>query len=142
MLNDLDKRLLALLSRNARQSTSELSRILNVSRSTVQGRIKRLEQTGIITGYTTKFGKDFEKQLVTAQVQIKLFQKLTAATVKALRQMPQVKELYAVSGDYDMIAIVRAESMEELSQLLDAIGLLQGIERTNSSVILETKFSG
>lgn len=142
MLNDLDKRLLALLSRNARQSTSELSRILNVSRSTVQGRIKRLEQTGIIMGYTTKLGKDFEKQLVTAQVQIKLFQKLTAATVKALRQMPQVKELYAVSGDYDMIAIVRAESMEELSQLLDAIGLLQGIERTNSSVILETKFSG
>ncbi len=141
MLNDLDKRLLALLSRNARQSTSELSRILNVSRSTVQGRIKRLEQTGVIMGYTTQLGKDFEKQLVTAQVQIKLFQKLTAATVKALHQMPQVKELYAVSGDYDMIAIVRAESMEELSQLLDAIGLLQGIERTNSSVILETKFS-
>ena len=141
MLNDLDKRLLALLRRNARTGTSELARELNISRSTVQGRIKRLEQQNIIQSYTVKYGDDYEKQLLSAYVQIKVDQKLTGKAYTALLNIPQVCELHAISGDYDMIAVVRTESTAELSQLLDEIGNLLGVERTNSSVILETKFS-
>ena len=53
----------------------------------------------------------------------------------------EITALYAISGEYDLIAIVTAESTEELSRLLDDIANLEGIERTNSSVILETKFA-
>ena len=58
-----------------------------------------------------------------------------------LNNIPQINALYSISGDYDFIAIISAESTEELSALLDEVINLTGIERTNSSVVLETKFS-
>ncbi len=71
---------------------------------------------------------------------IKVAQKLTAKANVSLRQISAISALYAISGEYDLIAVVEAPSLEELSHLLDDIGNLEGIERTNSSVILETKF--
>lgn len=141
VMGSLDRRLLSLLRLNARQSTAELGRELGVSRSTIQGRIRRLEQKGIIKGYTVEYGEDYENRLLSAHVLIKVAQKLTAKTYRELHQIPQVTALYAISGDYDMIALVRTESTAALSQLLDEIGNLSGIERTHSSLILEVKFN-
>lgn len=71
---------------------------------------------------------------------IKVFQKLTGRTNAALEQISQVSQLFSVSGEYDLIAIVQAQSLEELSAVLDDIGNLEGVERTNSAVVLETRF--
>jgi DNA-binding Lrp family transcriptional regulator len=65
---------------------------------------------------------------------------LTGRTYLELRELPQVNALYAVSGDYDLMAEIAADSTAEISQVLDRIGNLDGVERTNSSLILETKF--
>lgn len=135
-----DEHLIALLQENARRSTSDLARVLGVSRSTVQSRLQRLESQGIIKGYTLVYGEEYEKGLVAAQVLIKVSQKLTARTIRELRAMAHVRVLHSISGDYDLIAMIQAESTEALSQTLDEIGNLEGVERTNSSVILETKF--
>ena len=140
-MKKIDQQLLALLRDNARRSTSDLARELGLSRSTVQGKINRLEQTGVIRGYSVVLGEDFAKGRVTAHVLIKVAQKLTARTTRELRAMPQTRSLYSISGDYDLIAMVEAESTESLSAVLDSIANLDGVERTNSSVILETKFS-
>ncbi len=140
MLSKEDERLLGLLRTNARASVSDLARELDLSRSTVQTRIQRLEQTGVIRGYVVEYGDSYMKSLVSAHVSIKVRQKLTTKTNSELRQIPQISELYAISGEYDLIAVVQAQSTEQLSHLLDEIGNLDGVERTNSSVILETKF--
>lgn len=140
MLSKEDERLLGLLRTNARASVSDLARELDLSRSTVQTRIQRLEQTGVIRGYVVEYGDSYMKSLVSAHVSIKVHQKLTTKTNSELRQIPQISELYAISGEYDLIAVVQAQSTEQLSHLLDEIGNLDGVERTNSSVILETKF--
>lgn len=141
MLKKTDKRLLALLRANARSSTSELARRLDISRSTVQSRLESLERDGIIKGYTVVFGDDYEQRLITSYVQIKVAQKLTAKTNTQLKAFSGVSALHAISGDYDLIAVLRTETTQELSRVLDEIGNLTGVERTNSSVILETKFS-
>ena len=140
-MKDVDEKLLGLLASNARLSTSELSRLLGLSRSTVQGRIKRLEKAGIIAGYTVEYGAEYRNRLVSAHVLIKTRQKLASRANRELHDFPEIQSLYAISGDYDLIAIVQAESTESLSQVLDRIGDLEGVERTSSSVILETKFS-
>ena len=140
-MNNIDKRLLSLLRMNARMSTSELARQLGTSRSTVQSRLKRLEEKKIIGGYTIQYGSDYERKLITAYVLIKVAQKLTGKVYVSLNKIPQISALYSISGDYDLIAVITAESTEELSTLLDDVVNLSGIERTNSSVILETKFS-
>ena len=140
-MNIIDKRLLSLLRTNARMSTSELARQLGISRSTVQSRLKRLEEKKIIAGYTIQYGSDYERKLISAYVLIKVAQKLTGKVYVSLKKIPQLRALYSISGDYDLIAVITAESTEELSTLLDDVVNLSGIERTNSSVVLETKFS-
>jgi DNA-binding Lrp family transcriptional regulator len=140
LMNLMDTKLLALLRENARRSTSELARELNVSRSTLQSRINKLEQNGIIKGYTVEYADEYENRLVSAHVLIMVHQKLTARTNRELHAIPQVKSLYAISGDYDLMAVLMTETTEALSATLDNIGNLEGVERTNSSFILETKF--
>lgn len=140
-MDNLNKKLLALLRANARMSTSELARQLHISRSTVQSRLKLLEKRKVISGYTVQYGSEYKKKLISAHVSIKVAQKLTAKVTMLLKKSPEITALYATSGDYDLIAIVRAESTEELSRLLDGVANLEGIERTNSSIVLETKFS-
>jgi DNA-binding Lrp family transcriptional regulator len=139
-LDSTDQALLALLRDDSRASTSELARQLGLSRSTVQSRLNKLLETGVITGFTLQLGENYAADLVRAQVLIALDQKLTGQAQAQLQKISKVTALYAISGAYDMIAMVEAHSTGELSRLLDEIADLDGIARTNSSVILETKF--
>ncbi|MBD1583872.1 Lrp/AsnC family transcriptional regulator [Pseudoalteromonas sp. S16_S37] len=140
MINSQDEKLIALLRSNARASISDLARSLDLSRSTVQSRLQKLEQSGVIKGYSVEFGHEYLSERVEAHVSIKVKQKLTTKTNIALKHMSNISALYAISGEYDMIAVVEAQSLQQLSIILDDIGNLEGVERTNSSVILETKF--
>lgn len=140
MISAQDEKLLSLLRLNARTSISDLARELNLSRSTVQNRIERLERTGVIKGYSVVYGGEFVKSLVSAHVLIKEKQELTAKTKLELQKIKQVTELYITSGEYDLIAVVQTQSLEQLSIAIEEIGALKGVERTNSSVLLETRF--
>lgn len=140
MINKQDEQLLSILRSNARASISDLARVLNLSRSTVQNRITRLEESGVIKGYIVEYGSEYLSNLVSAHVSIKVKQQLTKNTTIKLKQISHISELYAISGEYDYIAIVQAKSLDQLSHILDDIGNLDGVERTNSSVILEAKF--
>lgn len=140
-LSRIDAKLLALLVDDARASTSALARTLSLSRSTVQSKIRKLEQSGVIKGYSAQLGDEYQKSLVSAHVLITVHQKKTAQTNRQLAAMPSITSIYAISGDYDLIAVVRTETTEKLSHVLDEIANLEGVERTNSSLILETKLS-
>ena len=140
-LSQIDAKLLALLVDDARASTSALARTLSLSRSTVQSKIRKLEQSGVIKGYSAQLGDEYQNSLVSAHVLITVHQKKTAQTNRQLAAMPSITSIYAISGDYDLIAVVRTETTEKLSHVLDEIANLEGVERTNSSLILETKLS-
>lgn len=140
MVGKQDQKLLMLLRKNARASITDLAKALHLSRSTVQNRIARLEASGVISGYSVQFGGAYSASQVEAHVLIKVAQKLTARTNSALEGISHVSQLFSVSGEYDLIAIVQSQSLEELSAVLDDIGNLDGVERTNSSVVLETRF--
>ena len=58
---------------------------------------------------------------------------------QALAALPQVQAIHAISGEYDIIAMLEAEDGIQLNELIDDVGLLDGIERTTTSVILATK---
>jgi DNA-binding Lrp family transcriptional regulator len=138
-ISDTDELLLALLRENARASTAMLARRLGLSRTTVQSRIERLARRGVIAGYTLRTSDEYEKGLVRAHVLITALPKLAARVESALRHMPAVRTLHSVSGAFDMIAIVAALSIQELDKQIDQIGVLEGVERTMSSIILSTR---
>ncbi len=135
-----DQTLISLLRNNARLPISELARQLGVSRTAAQARLQRLERTGIIKGYTIKLSDDFLKGSIKAMVMIKAPPGKRVSIDRALSKIPQLITLYSISGSFDIIAVVIAPSVSELDEVIDQIGILEGGEETQSSVILSTKF--
>lgn len=138
-LDKLDHLLIAKLREDARAPVAELARLLGVSRTTVQGRIARLERLKVITGYSVRVAESFEKNQIHAYVMITLGPKRAATVSAEIKRMPAVRLLQSVSGAFDMIALAVASSVREMDDLIDAIGNLEGVERTTSSVVLSTK---
>jgi DNA-binding Lrp family transcriptional regulator len=139
LLDETDHRLLSLLRENARASTADLARRLGLSRTTVQSRMERLERNRVVTGYTVKVTDEVEAGMVRTYVLVTLAPKQTRAVETALRRIPQVRTLHSVSGPFDLLAIVAAASIVELDAVIDRIGLLEGVERTTSAIVLSTR---
>jgi len=138
-LDPIDRMLLNLLRENARTSTAELARKLHLSRTTVQSRIERLERNHVVAGYTIQVPDEVEASLVRTFVLITLAPKRSGNIEAALRRIPEVRTLHSVSGPFDLLAIVAAESIGELDTVIDRIGLLDGVERTTSAIVLSTR---
>ncbi|RMB07814.1 Lrp/AsnC family transcriptional regulator [Eilatimonas milleporae] len=141
MLDETDRRLLDLLRENARLGISDLARRTGLARSTVQTRLDRLERGGAIQGYTVRLGQAATGALVRAQVMMKVAPKAQDAVVARCRGLSAVTVLHTISGGYDLVAEVAAPDTEALDAALDSIGRMEGVERTQSSVLLSTKIN-
>ncbi|GHF19609.1 AsnC family transcriptional regulator [Kordiimonas sediminis] len=139
-LDETDRKLFALLREDARRSVSDLARTLKLSRSTVQDRIARLEDRGFINGYTVRVGEDYLGRTVLAHVMLKIKPKVQDDVVAFCARQKVITSLYTISGEYDLAAVLRAATTAELDETLDALGKLDGVERTQTSVVLSTKF--
>ena len=139
-MDDLDEHLLTRLRDNARAPVAELARALGLSRTTVQSRLARLERSGVIAGYAVKLAGAYEAARVQAYVMLTIEPKQAAAVSAALKRMPGVRRLESVSGPFDMIVTIDAGGVAEMDAVIDEIGAVKGVERTNSSLVLSTKF--
>lgn len=134
-----DQQLLSVLRGNARATTTELAQILGVSRSTVQKRLERLESEGVIAGYTIQLSSAYLDQEIKAHVMITVSPRKTADIIKDMEKLDGVRSIYSVSGPHDLITEVAALSVTELDKMIDEIIAIEGVERTESSVILSTR---
>ncbi|MEM8688204.1 MAG: Lrp/AsnC family transcriptional regulator [Pseudomonadota bacterium] len=139
ILTDGDLSLINLLKVNARASVSELARQLGVSRTTAQDRLTRLEEKGIITGYTVRLSAETSKAGVSAYVMIAFEPSKAASIVNTLKTFSAIETLQSVSGKIDLMARVGVETPEALDRLLDKIGAIDGVVSTESALVLSTK---
>jgi DNA-binding Lrp family transcriptional regulator len=139
-LDDKDRRLLALLREDARTPTAELARKLDVARMTVVERIKRLEKAGVIGGYTLRLNEEALRGRMKVHALLKVDPKRGETVVRALHGITQIRAVFAISGIFDYMALIEAESTGEIDHVLDSIGLVPGVEGTQSAIVLSTKF--
>jgi DNA-binding Lrp family transcriptional regulator len=135
-LDELDRRLIALLQADARAATATLARQLGVARTTVVARLARLEKGGVITGYTVRLAATEGDQGVQAFVNLSVSPKQGKAVTERLCLMPELRQLAAVSGEFDYLAVLRTPTPARLDALLDEIGAIDGVQRTTTSVLL------
>ena len=139
-MDKIDEHLCALLSADARMSISALSGKLKIARSTVQGRLERLEQSGVIAGYTIRKGDALKRAEIEATVLVQLEAANQAITIKRLEIVPQITAAYSASGRFDLILRVQVASTRLLDDVLDKIAEIPGVKSTESLIKLSTKF--
>ncbi len=136
LLDKLDRNLLALLQADARTSTADLARQLGVARTTVLARLARLERERVVVGYTVRLGQDEGERGVQAYVGITTAPKSAAVVTQRLAALPELRQLCSVSGEFDYLALLHAETPARLDGLLDEIGAIDGVLKTTTAVVL------
>ncbi|MEE9314381.1 MAG: Lrp/AsnC family transcriptional regulator [Rhizobiaceae bacterium] len=134
-----DAQLLSLLKLNGRESVSSLARKMGVSRTTVQGRIKRLEENGMIAGYSLRLGADVDAQKITAFVEITLEPQRLPTILFELVTIVAIDMIHTVSGKYDLIVKLSETTPQRIDTVLDKIGQITGVTQTSSAIVLSTK---
>ncbi|MCC2602237.1 Lrp/AsnC family transcriptional regulator [Sphingopyxis yananensis] len=138
-LDEMDERLLTLLRDDARQTIAQLAKELGTSRGQIYSRLARLEEANVVAGYTVRLGDAFIASRIRAHLMIKSQPRLHRDVEQALAHFPQVQAIHAISGEYDMIIMIEADDTVQLNELLDEIGMIDGVQHTVTSLILATK---
>lgn len=134
-MDELDNKIIRLLMRNARMPVKEIAQQVNLTSPAVSSRIHRLEQEGVIGGYTVLLHQPGEAARVQALISI---QTTGAAREDFLRMIPgepQILQCYRVTGSYNFIVKVSCASINELEHLLTR---MQKLGNTNTQIILAT----
>ena len=137
-MDETDHQLLSLLRQDARLTIAALASKLRVSRGTVSNRITKLEDAGVIVGYTVRLRPDAQPNEITAWMGVAVEGNETRAVIASLLGEPGVATLHDTNGRWDLLAELRAESLQELAKVLERIRLIRGISNTETSIHLET----
>lgn len=137
-MDALDQQLIALLRSNARLSVAALAHKLKVSRGTVTNRITRLEDAGVIVGYTVRLRPDARPNEIHAWMSIAVDGNESRAVIASLLGEPGVAEIHDTNGRWDLLAGLRAANLSELSSVLERVRLIKGIQSTETSIHLKT----
>ena len=137
-IDDVDRQLIALLRDDARMSVAALAARVRVARATVQNRLRRLQEQGVIVGYTVRLRPEAEPHRIRAWMCIAVEGNTAPEVIHALRGEPAVGTLHSTNGRWDIMAELRTESLEAFDQALARIRLTPGIASTETSILLST----
>ena len=137
-MDDLDQQLISLLRQDARLSVADLAHKLQVSRGTVTNRLRKLEDTQVIVGYTVRLRPEAQTERIRAWMGVLVEGNRTREVIANLLGEPSVAALHDTNGRWDLLAELEVGSMAELSQALERVRLLSGIRGTETSILLTT----
>ena len=137
-IDNTDQSLLSLLRDNARISVVELAKKLSVSRATVQNRMRRLEERGIVIGYTVLIGTEVHTPEVRALMSIGVESVKEADVIKDLRGNPHVTAVHHTTGRWDLIAEIQADSLSSFNKIVGALRLIKGVTSTETNLLLDS----
>jgi DNA-binding Lrp family transcriptional regulator len=137
-MDDLDRRLISLLRENARTPVAVLAKKLTVARGTIQNRIARLERNGTIAGYTLRLRPQLGERRIAAMMTISVAGNAADAVLRTLRGDPAVEALHTTNGRWDIIAELRADTLEEFDQVIRRIRLVPEITHSETNLLLST----
>ena len=140
-MDEIDKRLLRLLQRDGRMTNVELARQAHLSPPATHERIRRLQQDGVIEGYSVRLNAGKLQRALLIFVEVTLDR--TSARVfedfgAAVRRTPEIMECHMVAGGFDYLIKVRVRDMAAFRAFLGTTLLsLPGIRQTHTYTVME-----
>jgi Lrp/AsnC family transcriptional regulator, leucine-responsive regulatory protein len=142
-MDEVDRRLVGALRDNARASYAELGRLVGLSGPSVQDRVRRLEERGVLTGYQAQVRPGALGLGVTALIGLLLSDTADqVAVVDRLERVAEIEDCWYIAGDESFVVKVRVASVDALEDLLGRLLGIDGISRTRTTLVLSTKWEG
>ncbi len=137
MIDNLDKRILEIMKKDSRCPYVEIAEKLGVSEGTVRSRVHKMTEDGIIRGFTIKTSSKNVKALVEVRIDVNTD---TEEIARKLSEYDGVTEVFEVTGDQDIIAIVDVESSQNLNEIIERVRRYDNVLSTRTRLILKEHF--
>ena len=137
MIDNLDKRILEIMKKDSRCPYVEIAEKLGVSEGTVRSRVHKMTEDGIIRGFTIKTSSKNVKALVEVRIDVNTDAEEIA---RKLSEYDGVTEVFEVTGDQDIIAIVDVESSQSLNEIIERVRRYDNVLSTRTRLILKEHF--
>jgi len=137
-IDDIDREILRMLQDNSRVAFKRIAEKVGVSEATIFVRVKNLKKKGIIKRFTAIVSPELLGKPLTAFVLINSEPKKLESVLETLSDMDDVYEVYDVTGTYYVIAKIRTENKESLAKIIDRIGMIDGVTRTETAIVLKS----
>ncbi|MBT60634.1 MAG: AsnC family transcriptional regulator [Euryarchaeota archaeon] len=137
-LDDTDRTLLSALLNDARISQRALARQAGVAQGTVLNRLKRMEDAGIIKGYSVMLDPAAMGWTMTIMAGLRIVKGRMLDVQSRIAADPRVFAVYDVTGDWDSMVLARVKSREDLDDLTKTVFTLEGVSRSYTHVVLNT----
>jgi len=138
LLDDADRKILRELQRDARISFKTIAKQAGVSEATVFVRVRKMQEKGVIKGFTTIVDHASVGKALTAIILVRAKPQTHAVTMDVLKKFDEICEIYDVTGQFYSILKVRASGTDELARIMDEVGKIEGIAGTETIVVLRT----
>ena len=138
-LDDKDMDIMGLLKKNAKSTTQQISRELNIPITTVHNRIKKLESEGIISKYTVVLNQKKLGKTISARLAIRVTKLADQNKIcNELLNLEAVDRVYQITGDHDIVAKVCLSDIEELhSLIMTQLRTMPEIQNTSTTIVLK-----
>lgn len=134
-IDDIDMKILSELQRDASISVPKLSKKINVNSSVAYSRIKRLAKRQLIKKFTIEINDDALGFNVSALIGLNIDSKFRDTILDEMLHMDLVRDIYEVTGRFDLLVMVKARSLDELHETVSAkIGKLNGVLHTETFI--------
>ena len=138
-MDEVDTKLVSALRHNARASLSTLAGLAGVTRATARIRLEKLEARGDILGYTVVTKGDIADQPVRALMMIGIEGRGTERIVARISGIPEVLAVHTTNGKWDLVVEIGTEALVELDRVLAAIRRFDGVQSSETSILLASR---
>ena len=138
MLDEIDRKIIRVLEKDARTSLRKISELVEVSLGTVSNRVKKMENNGVIMGYSVILNPDEIGWELNVVIGLRIQKGRLIEIQEKIAKDSRVHGVYDVTGDFDSMVIARAKNRNDLDDLSKNVLSIDGVERSITHLVLNT----
>ena len=139
MIDYLDERIIEILKKDSRRPFVDIANQLKVSEGTVRSRVRRLIDEGIIQAFTIKTSSKNVKAIIEININVNVN---TSDVANKISRFEGVSEVYEVTGEEDIVAIIDVTSSPQLNEIIERIRRFDNVQSTRTRLILNEHGGG
>jgi len=137
LIDHLDDKIIEILKKDSRRPFVEIANELEVSEGTIRSRVKKLFEEGVIQAFTIKTSSKNVKALVEVKIDVNVN---TSDIADQIAGFKGVSEVFEVTGEEDIVAIIDVTSSPQLNEIIEQIRRFDNVESTRTRLILKEHF--